>query len=184
MPLNISPLAPGGFESLDCLPLGACYDACLTTQTKDNQCGQVGHQVQWQQRPEQNAGHVFHKGPHHVAVAMEDGKIAVPPARGGAAYVLHHRCRHIARRVPGQTQAKAQVNVFHIAEIALVEATGRHEGCAPVECGGSARGKYFTLNEVAGLLGFSVSFAPGHAAPVVAVANAIEQGGVFVAQLA
>ena len=115
---------------------------------------------------------------------MEYGKVAVLSAGGGAADMAHHGGGHKAGGVARQAQAKAQIHVFHVAEIAFVEATGCHEGAAPVECGGRARGEDVALNEVAGLLDSSVAFAPGHAAPVVAVANAVEPGGVFVAQLA
>ena len=109
------------------------------------------------------------------------GKFATLAACGGAAHVVYHGLRDVARCVALQAQAKAQVYVFVIAEVAFIKTPCRHQRLAPVKCSGGAGGENFSCQQVRWGLGLMVVLSPSQAARVVAVAGSIQRARGFMA---
>ncbi len=75
--------------------------------------------MQGKQRPEQRTRHILEKGPDHISHPVEGSEFTVRAA--AASRVMNDGVGNLDAAFADQTQAKSEIDILHIAEIAFIE---------------------------------------------------------------
>ena len=130
--------------------------------------------MQRKEYPKKRARHIFHIGPHKIAMAVVNRKIALVAARGCRSDVYGDRIGHLEAFVTGKLQPKAEVDIFHITEEVSIESSNRFNSINTINGSGRAGGKNFIRSAAATLITFYFSITPCQSADVVDVAVALK----------
>ena len=169
-------LAKHARQTLDRIKLRSKNRSAATLHGVNKNHGDVRDDVQRQREQERDSRHVLDMGPDEVAMAVIDRKLAPPPTGRSATDMVHDSVGCNDGSLPSKREAKAEVNILHVAEERLVESARLQERGTPVRgsCGARGEGGTSSPFNIRAFGSSPVQDSASDATHVIRVADAID----------